>query len=142
MSAEPASRVIGTVVCLPVSSVDTALEFYRAVFGIPGLTVDEGIVTVELPGLSLFLIEERAFESYSRKAGRGVAYPSAAAGVGVILSCAVATRPDLDAMLETATAHGGAIAQQGAVDPEMGLYMGYLLDPDGHQWELAHSGQG
>lgn len=78
---QTSSKVVGTVVCLPVRDLDAALRFYRSVFDLPGLEAEEGIVVVELPNLSLFLIEEGAFESYTRKAGRGVQYPEAATGV-------------------------------------------------------------
>ncbi|MFD0555471.1 hypothetical protein FB566_0676 [Stackebrandtia endophytica] len=139
MSSETSTgRVIGTVVCLPVRDLPAALGFYQAVFGLSGLEIDEGIVTVELPGLSLFLIEENTFESYTRKTGRGAAYPGE--GTGVILSCAVASAPTLDGMLEAVADNGGTVAVPAAVDAAMGLYLGYFFDPDGHHWELAHSG--
>lgn len=138
MSSETSTaRVIGTVVCLPVRDLAAALGFYRAVFAFPDLEVDEGIVTVELPGLSLFLIEENTFESYTRKAGRTTAYPG---GTGVILSCAVASAKTLDDMLEAVAENGGTVPTPAAVDTAMGLYLGYFFDPDGHHWELAHSG--
>ncbi len=139
--SDPQGRpvVVGTVVCLPVRSLDAALVFYRRVFGLPELAVEEGMITVELPGLSLFLLEEELFASYSRKAGRGVTYPSSETGTGAILSCAIATREMLDAMLEDAASHGGTLAGRGEADPSTGLYLGYVFDPDGHHWELAHS---
>ncbi|WP_454295011.1 VOC family protein [Salana multivorans] len=131
--------VVGTVLCLPVRDLTASLDFYRSVFGLPGLTAEEGMVTVELPGLSLFLLEEQAFASYSRKAGRAVAYPGAEEGSSVILSCAIGSREALDDMLEVAAARGGTVARRGELDPDLGLYLGYVFDPDGHHWELAHS---
>ncbi|MCO5218180.1 MAG: hypothetical protein M9953_12305 [Thermomicrobiales bacterium] len=135
----PSTRVIGTVVCLPVRQLDISQSFYSAVFDFPELEASEGIVLVELPGLSLFLIEEQAFANYSMKAHRGVVYPGE--GTGVILSCAITSREILDNMLDTAASNGGMIAKLASDDPEMGLYLGYFFDPDGHHWELAHSGK-
>lgn len=133
------SKIVGTVVCLPVRDPAIALNFYRSVFDLPDLEASEGIIAVELPNLSLFLIEEQAFETYSKKAGRGVAYPGK--GTGVILSCAIESREAVDEMLDTADAKGGTVTQQGGVDEEMGLYLGYFVDPDGHHWELAYASE-
>lgn len=134
--------VVGTVICLPVRDLDASRVFYENVFALPELTVEEEIIVIELPGLSLFLIQEETFDSYTRKAGRGVSYPGAKDGTGVIFSCAITSAKTLNAMLTAATTHGGTMAQEAATDPEMGLYMGYFFDPDGHHWELAHSNRG
>lgn len=114
------------------------VELYRNIFGLPDLEVAEGIIAIEIPGLSLFLIEERTFESYSTKAGRDVTYP--ADGSSVILSCAIESRESLDTMLEVAVVHGGSVPRPAGIDEDMGLYLGYFFEPDGHHWELAHSG--
>ncbi|MFC0675174.1 VOC family protein [Brachybacterium hainanense] len=136
----PKSRIVGTVVCLPVRDLDASLSFYRSVFDLPELGADEGIIVVELPGLSLFLIEEHAFGTYTGKVGRGVAYPGS--GSAVILSCATSSRRTLDEMLRSAASSGGTIARRAGEDEDLGLYLGYFFDPDGHQWELAHAGSG
>ncbi|QZY52374.1 VOC family protein [Leucobacter tenebrionis] len=138
MTAETTSgKIVGTVVCLPVRDLTAASDFYRAVFDLPELEIGEGMVVVEIPGLSLFLIEEQAFETYSEKAGRGVAYPGK--DTSVILSCAVESRVALDDMLSTAASLGGTVPRRAGMDEELGLYLGYFFDPDGHHWELAHS---
>lgn len=134
--------VIGTVICLPVRDLDASQVFYENVFSLPELTIEEEMIVVELPGLSLFLIQEQTFESYTRKAGRSVSYPGAQDGTGVILSCAITSHETLDAMLTAAAAHGGAVAQEAADVPDTGLYLGYFFDPDGHHWELAHANRG
>lgn len=139
MNAEPEARggILGTVVCLHVRNLDTALAFYTEVFGLPGLEIEEGMITVELPGLSLFLLGHEQFERYSVKAGRSVQYPDA--GVGVILSCAIESRERLDSMQEAALVHGGSVPRKTAPDDWTGPYLGYVFDPDGHHWELAIS---
>lgn len=139
-SEAPRHKVVGTVVCLPARDLDTSVAFYKQVFDLPELAAEGGIIVVELPNLSLFLIEEKEFESYSRKAGRGAQYPDA--DVSVILSCAIATREALDEMLDSVPRHGGRVVKQATMDEEMGLYLGYFFDPDGHHWEIAFSGSG
>lgn len=43
-------------------------------------------------------------------------------------------------MLAAVTAYGGTVPKPAAVDEDMGIYLGYFFDPDGHQWELAYAG--
>lgn len=140
MSDDNSRKILGTVVCLPVRDLDASRAFYTEVFDLPDLTVEEGMITAELPNLSLFLIEEPAFESYSRKVGRGVNYPTTSSDV--ILSCAIESQKGLDDILDAASDNGGTVAKRGSTDNETGLYVGYFFDPDGHHWELAHSGGG
>ena len=127
MNQHDSLPVIGTVVCLPLQGLETTRVFSENVFSLPELTVEEEIILVELPNLSLFLIQEQSFESYTRKAGRSVSYPGTNNGTGVILSCAIKSPETLDATLTAASAHGGSIPKAAATDP------------DGHHWELAHS---
>lgn len=135
-SSEPSERrILGTVVCLPSRDLEASLEFYRGVFDLPDLQVEEDIVTVELPNLSLFLMGASQFESYTLKAGRTVQHPDP--GTGVILSCAVETREGLDSMIASVPLHGGTVPVDATEDLDLGLYIGYFFDPDGHHWELA-----
>lgn len=68
-------KIRTTIVCLPVQNLDKTLTFYKNVFGLPDLRIDEGMIVLELPNLSIFLMDVNAFETYSRKAGRGVEIP-------------------------------------------------------------------
>lgn len=43
-------------------------------------------------------------------------------------------------MLDSVPRHGGRVVKQATMDEEMGLYLGYFFDPDGHHWEVAFSG--
>src|SRR5690554_3024372 len=93
-----------TVVCLPIQNLDNTLTFYKNVFGLPDIQIEEGMITIELPNLSLFLMEMNAFEAYSRKVGRGVLFPKD--NVGTIISCAVVNKQDVDTALENAPHYG------------------------------------
>lgn len=128
-------RVKTTVVCLPVTDLQRSLGFYRAFLERDDAKADGDTIVLELPNLSLFLMQRDGFEAYSRKAGRTALLPGADAPA--IISCAVETREDVDRALERAQGHGGSHAGQPALDPAWGGYIGYATDPDGHLWEIV-----
>lgn len=57
---------------------------------------------------------------------------------GVALAVNVASRDEVDAALDSATAAGARIPKP-AQPTEWGGYHGYFADPDGHYWEVAHN---
>lgn len=50
----------------------------------------------------------------------------------------VATKPEVDAVLDTAR-RAGADPVHDAVEREWGGYTGYFADPDGYRWEIAYN---
>lgn len=128
-----------TIVCLPVQNLDKTLTFYKNIFGLPDIQVEEGMIAIELPNLSLFLMEMNVFETYSRKAGRGVQFPKN--NIGAIISCALMSKEDVDTALENAPNCGGAVTNKATIDESYGGYIGYFTDPDGHLWELVYPQQ-
>lgn len=124
-----------TVVCLPVRDTEKTLAFYKNTFGFSDAQVEEGIIALELPNLSLFLMGKDAFETYSKKAGRGAQFPND--GAGMVISCAMRTKERVDTILENAPEHGGTVPSKAAMDEISGGYTGYVSDPDGHLWELV-----
>lgn len=104
-------RVKTTVVCLPVTDLQRSLGFYRAFLERDDAKADGDTIVLELPNLSLFLMQRDGFEAYSRKAGRTALLPGADAPA--IVSCAVETREDVDRALERAQGHGGSRARPG-----------------------------
>lgn len=129
-------KIRGIVVCLPVQNLDKTLTFYKHIFELPDIQIEEGMITIELPNLSLFLMEKDAFEMYSRKAGREVQFPND--NVGTIISCALMSKEDVDMALENAPNYGGTVPGKAAIDETYGGYIGYVSDPDGHLWELVY----
>lgn len=125
-----------TVVCLPVRDLGKTLEFYRNVLGFSDAQIEEGMMVLELPNLSLFLMGQDAFEAYSTKTERRAQFPDAG-NTCMIISCAMESRDGVDAVLENATRHGGSAPGKAAMDETSGGYTGYLADPDGHLWELV-----
>jgi predicted lactoylglutathione lyase len=67
--------------------------------------------------------------------------PGLAEGEGVApftIAHNVATRAEVDAVLETARA-AGADPVHAAEEREWGGYTGYFADPDGYRWEIAYN---
>ena len=124
---------------MPIQNLDKTRAFYENVFGLSDIQVEEEMITLELPNLSLFLMETNAFETYSRKAGRGVQFPKDSAGT--IISCALTAKEEVDTALENAPNYGGTVTGKAAIDEAYGGYIGYIADPDGHLWELVYPPQ-
>lgn len=129
-------RIRTSVVCLPIRNAAASAAFYRNALGFHHLEAEAGMVTLELPNLSLFLIERDVFERYTRKAGRGVQMPGQKAGV--VISCSMESKAEVDATLRNVPKYGGAVHGAAAVDAVSGGYIGYFADPEGHLWELVY----
>ncbi len=128
-------KIKTTVLCLPVTEPEKTLVFYQGVFGFSDAKIEEGIIALEFPNLSVFLMEKTSYESYSIKAGRAALLPGNSAPA--IISCAVETKQDVDHALEQAVKSGGDAPVAAAIDPSFGGYIGYVSDPDGHLWEIV-----
>jgi predicted lactoylglutathione lyase len=125
-----------TVVCLPIRQAAATAAFYKNALGFTDLQVEPGMVTVELPNLSLFLMERDAFETYTRKARRAAQLPSDKAGI--VISCAMRSKSEVDAILRNVPKHGGSVPGAASVDAVSSGYIGYFADPDGYLWELVY----
>jgi predicted lactoylglutathione lyase len=132
-------KIRTTVVCLPVRNLEKTLAFYQNALGFSDAQVDEGIITLELPNLSLFLMEKDIFERYTKKVGRDAQFPDNNAGV--VIGCAMESKEEVDTILENVSKHGGTVPKEAAMDASSGGYTGYLSDPDGHLWELVYPQQ-
>jgi len=132
-------KIKTTVLCLPVTDLQKALLFYQGVFGFSQAKIEEGILALEFPNLSLFILEKQGYEAYSNKAKRAALFPGDSAPA--ILSCAVESKADVDQALENAEKYGGSAPAAAAIDPSFGGYIGYVCDPEGHLWELVFPNQ-
>lgn len=128
-------KIKTTVLCLPVTDLQKTLGFYQEVFGFSNAQIEEGILALELPNLSLFLMKKESYESYTKKANREALLPGSSAPA--VISCAVETNQDVDRALEKSKQHGGTAPSVAAVDTLSGGYTGYVTDPEGHLWELV-----
>lgn len=121
-------------VTLAVRDLDRTRRFYAEGLGWePALDVPGDVLMFRVGvRLVLSLWAEAAFEAEVAPIGRGD-------GVApVTLAHNVATRSEVDAVLETARA-AGADPVGTAVEREWGGYTGYFADPDGYRWEVAEN---
>ncbi len=132
-------KIKTSVLCLPVIDLQKALLFYKGVFGFRDAKIEEGILSLEFPNLSLFIMERGGYESYTAKVNRKALFPGDAAPA--IISCAVESKHDVDRALERAREYGGEAGVEPTIDPTFGGYIGYLSDPDGHLWEIVFPNQ-
>src|SRR3990167_9499564 len=128
-------KIKTTVLCLPVTELEKTLGFYKGVFGFSDAKIEEGIIALEFPNLSIFIMEKGSYQSYSAKAGRAALLPGDSAPA--IISCAVETKQDVDRALERALEFGGKAPGAAAIDASFRRYIGYVTDPEGHLWEIV-----
>lgn len=121
------------VVSVPVTNPERTLRFYRDGLGFETPGIDEGIILIELPNLSLFLMESQQYASY---AGYGGVVDAGSPSAGAcIFSCAIGSKEEVDQAIEQAVQAGGSAP--GPAQDRDGSYIGYVSDPDGHLWELV-----
>lgn len=121
------------VVSLPVTDLERTLRFYRDGLGLEIPGIDEGIIVIELPDPSLFLMDRQEFGTY---AGYGGATDAGRPSPGAcIFSCAIGSRDEVDRTIDQGVRAGGTAP--GPAQERDGSYIGYISDPDGHLWELV-----
>lgn len=123
------------VISMPVADLQRSLEFYRDGLGLDVPNIEGGVITLELPGLTLFLIQGDEFGRYAQRAGSDPHLSGGAAEC--ILSCALATKEEVDDVVTRAGLVGGVVEEP--PKQRNGTYIGYFKDPDGHIWELVWS---
>lgn len=130
-----------SLVTLGVDDLERALRFYRDGLGLP----TQGIVGTEFEhgavaffdlqaGLKLALWPRA---SLAHDSGIPQGRPSA---TELSLAHNVASREEVDGVMEQARAAGGVIVKE-AAETFWGGYAGYFQDPDGHLWEVAWNPQ-
>lgn len=118
-----------SIVTLGVDDLERARDFYEAL-GWRGQTVD-GTVFFQAGGLAVVL--------WSRvKLAADAGVPLATGPSTVTLAQNVRSPAEVDEVLAAAVAAGGTLTAPAATT-FYGGYAGYLADPDGHLWEIAHN---
>jgi uncharacterized protein len=123
------------VITLGVANLERSLAFYRAL----GFE-SEGIIGTEFPGgtAAMFELEGGLILSlYGREdleADANATFDAPGRGEFSI-GHLVASRQDVDAVLEQAVAAGATLTED-PYDRPWGIYSGYFRDPDGHLWEV------
>jgi catechol 2,3-dioxygenase-like lactoylglutathione lyase family enzyme len=133
------------VITLAVDDLGRALAFYRDGLGFdsPGVVGTEfrdertgangAIAIFNLAGGLILTVYPRS--ELAKDAG----VPLGAPKTGEFsIGHAVASRPEVDALLAAAEAAGARLLDR-PHDRPWGVYSGYFRDPDGHLWEVMHN---
>ena len=119
-----------SLVTLGVADVERSRAFYEAL-GWRGQTVQQ-TVFFQAGGLAVVLWGRALLAEDAGVNDDGARF------AGVALAQNVRSRAEVDAVLASAVAAGGAITRA-AAETFYGGYAGYFTDPDGHPWEIAHN---
>ncbi|ADH91678.1 Glyoxalase/bleomycin resistance protein/dioxygenase [Ancylobacter novellus DSM 506] len=122
-----------SLVTLGVTDLKRAIAFYEALGLERKVKAAEGVAFFDMGGvvLSLYPRHELATDA-GMLAGRAGQFG------GITLACNRASRAEVDATLIRLVAAGGR-ALRPAHPTSWGGYIGYVADPDGHPWEIAHN---
>jgi len=123
-----------SLVTLGVDDLDRATRFYGEGLGLPRHEFDGG-------GISFFSLEGTWLALYPRAElvkDIGLSEPVQFGFSGITLAHNVASKPEVDAVLEKAVAAGAKLVKP-AQEVFWGGYSGYFQDPEGHYWEVAYN---
>lgn len=120
-----------SLLTLGVADVDRSAAFYVAA-GFDRPPGPEGLVLLRTVGtvIALHPMSELAAETTLPPAGAGFR--------GVVMSSNQPSRAEVDAAYARWVSAGGTAVVPPA-ETSWGGYSGYVADPDGHVWELAHN---
>ncbi len=122
-----------SLITLGVADLKRAIAFYEA------LGLERKVKAAE--GVAFFAMGDVALALYPRHelaADAGMVAGRAGQFGGITLACNRASRAEVDATLIRLVAAGGR-ALRPAHPTSWGGYIGYVADPDGHPWEVAHN---
>lgn len=120
-----------SMITLGVRDLARATAFYAAL-GLPRMASPPDVAFFTLNGswLALYGRDALAADAGIRSAGTGFA--------GFTLSHNVHTDAEVDAVMQQALAAGATLVKP-ARQTGWGGYAGYVSDPDGYLWEIAHN---
>ena len=119
-----------SVVTLGVADLDRSRRFYRDGFGWSPVFGNDEIDFYQLNGFVFGTwLRDRLAEDMERPPG-----PSGS----IALAHNVGAQEDVDPLMDRLLAHGGTLLRK-ADAPQHGGFRGYVADPDGHAWEIAHN---
>jgi catechol 2,3-dioxygenase-like lactoylglutathione lyase family enzyme len=130
------------IITLAVADLERALDFYRDGLGLES----RGVIGTEFAGddvepagaIALFELRNGLLLSlYPRtELAKDAKVPFGPPKSGEFsLGYAVASKAEVDAMLDQAQAAGATLTAR-PHDRPWGIYSGYFRDPDGHLWEI------
>jgi uncharacterized protein len=122
-----------SLITLGVVDLDRALAFYRDGLGwtLSSASVEGEVAFIQLNGMALALWSRRLLAEDAR-------LPPDDGWGAIALAQNHVSREAVDAAAAAAVASGGTLLKTPAMT-DWGGYSGYVADPDGHPWELAHN---
>jgi uncharacterized protein len=123
-----------SLITLGVEALDRAERFYVALGWTPTAASVPGTVTFLAGGTVVLALYGRA--ALAEDAGLRADDLQPPGAVAIAMN--VPSEDEVDALLQRAVPAGGRITRP-AERAEWGGYSGYLADPDGHLWEVAHN---
>ena len=122
-----------TLLTLGVDDLPRAVAFYRDGLGWPlsSASVEGDVAFIQLNGMALGLWSRRLLAEDAQ-------LPVDEGWGGITLAQNYPSREAVDAAAAAALRAGGTILKPPA-PTDWGGYSGYVADPDGHPWELAHN---
>lgn len=128
--ASRASQQSVSVITLGIDDLPRSKRFYGEGFGWVPVFEDATIVFYQLNGLILGTWRHDALATDMQRAGHG---PGSTA-----LAHNVRTQDEVAPLIARLVAAGGSLLRA-ADAPAHGGFRGYVADPDGHAWEIAHN---
>lgn len=117
-----------SVITLSIDDLARSKRFYVDGFGWTPVFENEEIVFYQMNGLMLGTWLGDGLKTDMKRAGLR---PGAFS-----LAHNVATRDDVQPLIDRLADHGGVVLRPGDA-PEHGGFRGYIADPDDHAWEIA-----
>ena len=119
-----------SLITLGVADFARSRRFYTEGFG--------WTPVFEMPGIAFFQMNGLVFGIWSAEAlAEDMNRPASAPG-SIALAHNVGSAAEVDAAIDQLV-QAGATLLRAADAPPHGGYRGYVADPDGHSWELAHN---
>ena len=119
-----------SVITLGIADLERSRRFYGEGFGWKPVFENDEILFYQMNGLVLGLwLAYRLAEDMQR--------PPAPPG-SISLAHNVESSDAVEALIARLADHGGRLLRSGDAPPHGG-YRGYVADPDGHSWEIAHN---
>lgn len=121
-----------SLITLGVDDLERATSFYAALGWATSSASVPGVVTFLRGGAVALGLYGR--DALAAEAGTALAPAPGTVALAVNLESA----EEVDAFVATAESHGASVSAPPS-RTDWGGYSGYLTDPDGHLWEVAHN---
>lgn len=121
-----------SMITLGVRDLEASIRFYEQGLGLPRMESPPEVAFFTLNGTWLGLYGREALAEDA-----GVS-PDGSGFAGIALAHNLSSEAEVDELLEQAVAAGARLVKPGQ-KVFWGGYSGYVADPDGYLWEVAHN---